>query len=327
MWGSILIAVLWLLQSAPSAVAPSSHSAPRKPSAIDRDIPVDEGRRMHIRCTGTGAPTVLLLAGLGDDADSWRTVQPRIAKLTRVCSYDRPGYGTSDASAHRQDVTYTTSQLEILLRTANIGPPYIVVGHSYGGFEAVMFAHRNRGSTGALVLVDSSFPHHDQIFSQAAPSYGQWYRKLMSDRIVISRKCIAAIRSGHNNCWGLSSDERALAYLTSKLSVYENWDASSDQVASVNTLGDLPLFVLTAGAPASMEGKDEKEGPAIAAAWYSMHERYARLSSAGVHRLVPGALHMIQDDRPDVVVATIAEAIWQSANRQDGKAPVPGSDR
>lgn len=56
------------------------------------------GYKLHINCTGTGSPTVILEAGLGGTSLDWSKVQPQVARFTRVCSYDRAGYGWSDSA-------------------------------------------------------------------------------------------------------------------------------------------------------------------------------------------------------------------------------------
>lgn len=266
----------------------------------DRLVLLQDGRQLHIRCMGAGTPTVILNAGMSADFRSWLGVQPRIAKLTRVCSWDRPGHGKSDPSDMPLDAAYVASQLELLLATGQVAPPYVIVGHSYGGFEALMFAHMYPKATAAVVLVDPSFPHHERVFAAASPSFGREYKKLQTDRIELARKCLAMPDTANHICMGQSK-----SFLRSHLSIYENWDRSSDEVESIRSLGRLPLYVLTAK-------NNADDGSKVAAAWIAMHERYAHLSSIGIHRVVPGATHMMQDDRPDVLVATIAEAIAAS---------------
>jgi pimeloyl-ACP methyl ester carboxylesterase len=255
---------------------------------------------------------VILNHGLGDNADSWRSFQSRLSKRARVCSWDRPGYGTSDPSDQPLNVTFTVSQLEALLSADGIAPPYIVVGHSYGGFEALMFAHRNPKTTTALVLVDPSFPHQDRLVIKADPSYGRMYQQMMADRVRISRECLAKMESKSDNCEGPTDQEHFKAYIRGRLSVYENWDRSSDQIEVITTLGSMPLYVLTAALNSS-------DRPPVHKAWHVMHERYAQLSSVGIHRAVPGSGHKIQDDRPDVLVATVMEAIAASRSVRVGR--------
>ena len=91
------------------------------------------GYKMHIHCTGEGSPTVLLAAGLDDFSIFWSQVQPEIAEHTRVCSYDRAGLGWSEASPDPRTSGNMVKELHTLLVNANVEPPYVLVGHSFGG--------------------------------------------------------------------------------------------------------------------------------------------------------------------------------------------------
>ena len=99
------------------------------------------GYKMHIDCTGQGSPTVILESGLGDTYISWHKVQPQIAQFARVCSYDRAGLGYSDSSPRPRTSRIFAEELHTLLHNAGIsGPPYILVGHSMGGFDVRLYA-------------------------------------------------------------------------------------------------------------------------------------------------------------------------------------------
>jgi pimeloyl-ACP methyl ester carboxylesterase len=113
------------------------------------------GRRLHVYETGQGSPTVLLEAGIAATSLSWRPVQDAIARFARVASYDRAGLGWSDAAS-----TLTLSQqvddLHALL--AELPPPYILVGHSFGGLIIRAYAGRYPTEIAGLVLVDALRP-------------------------------------------------------------------------------------------------------------------------------------------------------------------------
>jgi triacylglycerol esterase/lipase EstA (alpha/beta hydrolase family) len=98
------------------------------------------GRKMHIDCAGQGSPTVVLDSGLGDTYTSWRKVQPQIAKFIRVCSYDRAGLGYSESSSAPRTSKVIAGELHELLSAAKVAPPYVLVGHSMGGYDVRLFA-------------------------------------------------------------------------------------------------------------------------------------------------------------------------------------------
>src|ERR1700739_1209538 len=92
------------------------------------------GHKMHLDCTGQGAPTVVLESGLWDNWVVWYKVQPAISKFTQVCSYDRAGLGFSDPRPDQQPDSHNIAyNLHTLLANAGINPPYVLVGHSLGG--------------------------------------------------------------------------------------------------------------------------------------------------------------------------------------------------
>jgi pimeloyl-ACP methyl ester carboxylesterase len=139
---------------------------------------------------------------------------------------------------------------------------------------------------------------------------------MVDEKARLVRNCIATIEARKEGCWGPPWGDRFLGYLKSKLSLYESLEDSSNEVASIKSLGSLPLIVLTAGVPAApLTGGNQEDGAEAAVAWHAMHERYARLSTRGVHRVVAGAAHMIQDEKPDDFGAAVAEAIASSRSR------------
>lgn len=87
-----------------------------------------------------GQPTVILESGLGDFSVEWSRVQPRIASVARVCSYDRAGDGWSDLAPYPRTLHQVVYELHTLLERANVGPPYVLVGHSYGGWLVQLYA-------------------------------------------------------------------------------------------------------------------------------------------------------------------------------------------
>jgi hypothetical protein len=116
------------------------------------------GYRLHLYCAGGDSPTVVLEHGLDGSYFDWRLVQPEIARFTRVCSYDRAGYGWSDRSPQPRVPSAMVQELHTLLTNASEKPPFIVVGHSMGAFDAVMYSRRYPDEVAAIVLVDGSYP-------------------------------------------------------------------------------------------------------------------------------------------------------------------------
>ena len=105
------------------------------------------GYRLHINCTGTGSPTVVIEAGLGEPSLMWALVQPQVSTTTRVCAYDRAGLGWSDKSPKPRTAEIMVEELHTLLKNANIPGPYVMVGHSTGGDAGTLICSflSNRG--------------------------------------------------------------------------------------------------------------------------------------------------------------------------------------
>ena len=118
------------------------------------------GHFLYIHCEGDGLPVVVLDAGLAGASSDWRKVQPELATTNRTCIYDRAGYGRSDSGPLPRTRGRIAAELRTLLMLAELPPPYLLVGHSFGGFNVRLFAGLFPGDTAGVVLVDS--PHEDQ---------------------------------------------------------------------------------------------------------------------------------------------------------------------
>src|SRR5215211_2968265 len=120
---------------------------------------VDVGTHsLHINCIGQGSPKVILEAANFGMSAHWVRVQQQLAKTTRVCAYDRAGMGWSEPGPEPRDAKQISSELHTLLKGADTGGPYVLVGHSYGGLYARMYAARYPKQVAGVVLVDSSHP-------------------------------------------------------------------------------------------------------------------------------------------------------------------------
>ena len=135
-------------------------ATPPQASRAGRRVDIGGGQHLYLNCTGKGSPTVILEAGAGDFAEVWSLIQPRVSERTRVCSYDRGGYGWSDPGARPR--TYAQLALELWTALDNAGEkaPYVLVGQSYGGFVVRGFAKRYPRDVKGIVLVDPV--HEDQ---------------------------------------------------------------------------------------------------------------------------------------------------------------------
>lgn len=274
------------------------------------------GYRMHIDCTGQGSPAVILDAGLGDTYYSWHKVQPQIAQFTRVCSYDRAGIGYSDSSSRPRTSKVIAQELHALLQAAGVAPPYILVGHSMGGYDVRLYASLYRNQVAGMVLVDSSHPDQESRFpAELKNMEGSWQRE--------AEFLAYTTPFGIPRLMGLCDDDpqqRAAEcnFHTAREGVAElkSFSESAAQAASTGSLGDMPLAVLSHD-----PDKPSAELPADLAkptndAWQKMQQELAHLSTRGIQTVAKNSAHYIQLDRPDVVIEAIRNIVNQARAAQ-----------
>ena len=116
------------------------------------------GHRLHLNCTGSGSPTVVLEPGAGEMSSNLGWITPAVARNTRVCVYDRAGRGWSEPADTPQDATQIATDLHTLLQRAHVPGPYVLAGHSFGGLYVLTFAARYPDEVAGMVLVDSTAP-------------------------------------------------------------------------------------------------------------------------------------------------------------------------
>jgi pimeloyl-ACP methyl ester carboxylesterase len=283
-----------------------------------RGVMVDvNGHRMHLDCRGQGGPTVVMDAGLGDSASTWSLVQPEVAKFTRVCSYDRPGFGWSDPASVPRDTRHVAAQLEDLLQQAHIDGPYLLVGHSFGGYNQLMFQSLHPDQVVGIVLVDSSHP--DQGNRLPGPNMEQYaadmrwkarlapfgVQRLMGwcrDDYVFPNAPVAWQQVAPVS---IALDCRTSVFPTTVDEMHA-FSESGKQVAAVTTLHALPLIVLShdprvgIGFPPEVAAEGEKQ-------WNAMQEELRGLSTNSKRVIARGSMHYVESYRAELVIQAIRE--------------------
>lgn len=182
--------VITTIAPAPAAPppAPLELGAYARPGLL---VKAPGGRRLNIRCAGKGGPAVILTAGAGDQSLTWRSIQSALAGKARICAWDRAGFGFSDPSAEVQDVNHRIGDLEHILAGSGIRPPYVLVGHSLGSFETLMFAFRHPRKVAGIVLIDPSSPNQDARLKRAAPAFYDIIDAYQKGAVATLRGCVA----------------------------------------------------------------------------------------------------------------------------------------
>jgi len=339
--GESVMRFLSIALAATAAFAASAHAA--EPSKVDPAfLPYEKpgvfaklanGQTIHIKCMGEGSPTVILTAGLGDWSGAWRKVQPEIARTTRACAWDRPGFGFSSGTSRPQTVLDTTADLEAALKLAKIRGPYIAVGHSLGGYESLLFKDHNPGSVVGMVLVDPSIPDQQRRFRKAAPAMEASFAKFHADQASLLHRCLAGLRSGKlkiggpdpDGCLGFPPEypaplTAALARrdtnplrFTAFISLSENFDRDGTLVMNPKRdYGTMPLIVLTAADAAPLPDQNPaavQAMPQLMKEFSKAHDEIAALSTRGVNRTIAHSTHYIQYDQPQAVIDAIKEVV------------------
>lgn len=267
------------------------------------------GRRLHLNCLGRGAPTVLIDIGLGAASLEWEGVMRRVAVNQKVCVFERAGYGWSEMGPYPRTSSRHADDLYLLQLAAELKPPFVLVGHSYGGYDMQLFARRYPYLVAGLVLVDASHP--EQVERFAAPPY----------RLQIapsSRAGIVQFGEQPKLHPGLSAAARAQAVFQ-----HENWRPrrtiswellgfrdSEAELRDEPPLPPMPLVVLTRGKRVWPPGE---KGDALEKLWLTLQAELAAQSPLAAHLLAPSSGHQLHLEAPSVVgyAVGLATAAWR----------------
>ena len=143
------------------SAASSSETTPSASDRLDGVVKVDGDRGLYVRCSGSGSPTVVMEGGDGDTSDSYAFAEPAVAKVTRVCVYDRANLGQSDPAPGPRGLSDLVGDLDGLLEAAEVSGPYLLVGTSGGGYITAGYAVKHSENTAGLVLIDTAAPFQD----------------------------------------------------------------------------------------------------------------------------------------------------------------------
>jgi len=264
-----------------------------------------EGRQVHIDCTGEGEPTVLLEEGRGGASLDWAWVQRDVTKASRVCSYDRPGYGWSEPAEAPMDASNTSQQLHELLQAAHEKGPYLLVGHSLGGAYMRMFAAEHREDVAGLVLVDATNPSHLKTNAEVGlPPIDGPKGTLLADVLTSSEvlwraaSWLGIVKTSFGNQWKelpadvvpeMSTFIAGRQHLRTFLEETSSLSDTLAQIASLGSLGRLPVTVICAD-----KWIDADATIAIKRAeWNKRQQRnWLAISTDSHFLIVPGADHM-----------------------------------
>jgi pimeloyl-ACP methyl ester carboxylesterase len=301
------------------------------------------GHQMHINCSGEGGPTVVMDAGLGGWSLDWSTVQPEIVKFTRVCSYDRAGLGWSESSAAPADAQHAVDDLHSLLANSGEEGPFVLVGHSNGGLRVALYAHAYPQEVAGVLLVDPTPRATDEErLAFLSPSEQAEYLTLLQAMkpgpqpggidffglmqalrpFGVPRLLIDTLLQGSQYQHLRAEAQPAFLFgvnqparLATNSAEAEQRQASINQVRAIQSLGSMPLTVLTSTKLTSFYSDplpEELSGRLLELVQKTVWEaevEMSQLSSKGTIAPVERSGHNIQFDRPDVVVDAIQHMV------------------
>lgn len=283
---AMLLAGLGGLYQATTA-APQAAAGPMPGKLVDVG-----GYRLHLTCTGTGAPTVVLLNGLGETSPLWARVAPNVAATTRVCAYDRAGQGWSENSPNPADANHAATELHDLLTAAGESGPFVLAGHSIGGVHALTYSHLYPSEVAGVVLLDSASPHQAELVKSFNSEY-QVMRRVLAvaptffrfgvGHLAQSLTTPALPGTAGKQVSAFANSPRGWANMRAEQAALPD---TFRQAQALTTLGASPLVVLTA-----KDNVDGKPG------WGTAQDQLAALSTDSRH-MVADMSHVAFLDDP-----------------------------
>ena len=232
------------------------------------------GHSLNMLIGGEGSPTVIFEAGFGAGLTSWATVQSSAARFARTVSYDRAGLGQSEAGPKPRAAKQIAAELHSALQKAGIAPPYVLVGHSFGGIYARVFADMYPQEVAGMVLIDPS----QEAFDDWTKTHQEAQRAALDEQMA---KASPGVR-----------DESAEV------------SASYAQARAAKVPAGIPVILLTAM-------KDDTMPAAVRKVWVQMHEDWIAKVPGGKHIVVENSGHFIQGEQPQVVIDAIKQVVDQ----------------
>ncbi|MBV9385714.1 MAG: alpha/beta hydrolase [Chroococcidiopsidaceae cyanobacterium CP_BM_ER_R8_30] len=298
------------------------------------------GYQLHLNCMGKGQPTVVMDSGAGNSSLDWLLVQPEVAQFTRVCSYDRAGYGWSDPSLKPRTSQQSVDELHTLLVKSEIEPPYVLVGHSLGGMNVRLYASQYPDEVVGMVLVDAGHEELRAKLSQLmTPDARQGkVRKLMLYKLgqmvapfgllrllgelglvpqfqEVKKMLMNCIPEGKLIFNILKASWYRTHFLTALHSELTHLEESSAQVGAARSLLDMPLVVLTRGVQEPNPGRSNQQMKQFEQVWNELQADLVSLSSNSTQLIAQQSGHYIHLEQPQLVVKGIRQVVEAVRNR------------
>ena len=295
----------------------------RKFPAPGKLVPIP-GAKMHVQKMGSGSPAIVLESGIAASSLSWCMLQPELATLGTTYSYDRAGFGWSVSEDHDYSLTRITEDLHCLLRALEVPAPYILVGHSFGGYIARAYAQRFAGELAGIVLVDPLTPE-------------EWIAPTRVQRWML-RRAVWFSRAG-----GVLAAFGAKAFETVERILRELAKLPADTVRVIRARWSTPRFFWTMASyigslprcAAELHGHPippEVPVTVLSGAHQSQvrlqeHATIAAHSRRGRHMVAGNSAHWIHLDQPELVLQAVREMLEPAAAIPGTSQPKASANR
>jgi len=298
---AMLVAACMLLASCKGEGRKPAESAQRAESARQADQPSDQmvnvgTHSLEMHREGTGAPAIVIDAGITDGIDKLRPLAARLARTTTVVTYNRAGYGRSEPGPFPRDAAREADELKEMLEEASVPEPCVLVGHSLGAFNVMIFANMYPEHVAGLVLLDPpplSFVlgrEYKDLRAMAAGMTAQW--EAIADSAAKSADPADKARSAFFRA--IASEHR------------EMFGPSAKLVEGIATLGDMPLLIMAAGKANPAFGAIAEEYQKY---WIEQSRSLAGKSTNAKFVIVPESSHYLYLDAPDLVAESILSVV------------------
>ena len=285
------------------------------------------GHRMHMNCTGSGSPTIILDSGLGNDALIWGGVQPVLSETTRVCSYDRAGFGWSDALPAPRDADHIAAELRGLLLQAKVTGPIVLMGHSIAGLYMREYASRYPEDIAGIVFVDVSTPLQDEDPAMKAvdsKTPTQWISMLLlRARYIAGLPRLTGQCSNFLGSTGqagiLQAEDLCEPHFGAMAAEKDSFNKSGHETVHTGPYGALPILILSQDVTTVHLPVPAQQTADLANSWNQMQEDLKKLSTRSRRIIAKRSGHYVQLFRRDLIWKEVPLFIEQIR----GTAPQP----